>query len=466
MDDVGGARVLIVDDEQGMLDNCERMLSRAGYVPQTLLDPAPIRDIFHEFRPDVLLLDLRFPKHDGMTILTVAQAEDPSLPVIIMTAYATVASAVNAIREGAFDYLTKPFTADQLLVSVERAARHGGLKRENEALKQQIAQGERPRSIIGSSPSFIKLLEKAKKAAPTNANVLLCGESGTGKEMVAQFIHANSSRSTRPFVPVDCAALPDNLLESELFGFERGAFTGAVARKKGLLEEVHGGTAFLDEITQLSTDLQSKLLRVIEERQIRRLGGSAIIDVDFRVIAATNVDLEAEVAAGRFREDLFYRLNVIPLYLPPLRERPGDIALLVQHFVSEFAAAQGTEPPRVSPQVWEFLQRHRWRGNVREVRNLAERLVVLDEDGRITIADLPEGFRPSISLAPGDSEQAWGYEVSRDQAMRAFRTDYLARLLESSGGNVTKAARAAGVSRRTLHRWIAAGQASGEEPDS
>jgi len=449
------ARVLVVDDEQGMLENCDRILSRAGYTTQTLDDPTEFRTVLSEFVPDVLVVDLRMPETDGMTILTVALADEPHLPVIIMTAYATVASAVNAIREGAFDYLTKPFTADQLLVSVERAARHAGLEKENEELRRQIAQGASFETIIGSSPPLLRLLDLANRVAPTDANVLLCGESGTGKELIARCIHENSNRKEGPFVPIDCAALPATLLEGELFGYERGAFTGAVAQKRGLLETAHKGTAFLDEIAELSIELQSKLLRAIEERQIRRLGGSALIDIDFRVIAASNRDLEAEVAAKRFRDDLFYRLNVVPLHLPALRDRPGDVPLLVQYFISEYCHVQESSEPRISHAVWDVLERYHWPGNVREVRNLAERLVVLDDDGCITLSDLPEQIRPSIVPADNDSEPLVSYEGARERALRTFRGDYVRRLLEESAGNVSKAARAAGVSRRTLHRWLA-----------
>lgn len=466
MGTLGEVRVLVVDDEPGMLENCERILTREGHKVLALADPTPIRSVLNEFRPDVLLLDLRMPQADGMTVLTVALADDPSLPVLIMTAYATVASAVEAIREGAFDYLTKPFSSDQLVVAVERAARHSRLAKENEALRQQIAEADAAEPIVGSSPIFLRLLDQARKIAPTNSNVLLQGESGTGKEIIARFIHAKGGSGDRPFVPIDCAALPPSLLESELFGFERGAFTGAEGRKIGQLQEAHGGTVFLDEIGELSLELQSKFLRVIETRQIRRLGGSELLDVDFRVIAATNRNLEAEVAEGRFREDLYYRLNVIPLYLPPLRDRPGDIALLLKHFVEQFSAKEKRAPPQVTPSVWETLESYGWPGNIREVRNLAERLVVLDETGRISLSNLPELLRPSIPGATVESSNLTSYDVARENALKAFRTDYVERLLETNDRNVSKAAKVAGISRRTLHRWLAdaGGSESGETP--
>lgn len=457
-------RVLVVDDEPAMLANCERLLSGEGYSCSTLSDPIEFREQLASVEPDVLLLDLRLPEVDGMTLLTVAKADDPALPVIIMTAYATIASAVEAIREGAFDYLTKPFKADQLLVAVERALRHRALTLENQALREQVARETRPQEIVASSKAMLRVLEQARKVASSNANVLVSGESGTGKELVARLIHVHSTRRHKPFMPVDCAAMPEGLLESELFGYERGAFTGADKRKRGLLEEADGGTLFLDEFPEMPMSLQSKLLRVLEERQIRRLGSSDLVNVDIRVVAATNVDLEAAVDEGRFREDLYYRLNVVPLHLPPLRERSGDVTLLAQRFLAQFSAAQDRDPPRISPDVWDALERYHWPGNVRELKNLSERLVVLNNDDHVRLSDLPESLRP-WGLLPNGAREAElpPYETARDEALNAFRMGYVRRLLDASGGNVSQAARAAGVSRRTLHRWIAQLRGSASE---
>lgn len=276
------ARVLIVDDEPAMLENCERLLARHGHRCRTLSDAARVREVLRDYQPDVLLLDLRMPDVDGMTVLTAALADDPTVAVIIMTAFGSVASAVSAIREGAFDYITKPFSGDQLEVAVQRAIRHRGLAIENLALREQIARGSRVDEIVGSSAAFQTLMDQVRKVAPTDANVLLSGESGTGKELIARYLHTHGTRRESPFVPVDCAALPEGLMESELFGYERGAFTGAVGRKTGLLEEGNGGTVFLDEFAELTLGLQSKLLRALEEREIRRLGSSALIDIDIR----------------------------------------------------------------------------------------------------------------------------------------------------------------------------------------
>ncbi len=410
-----------------------------------------------ERHTDVVLLDLRMPGVDGMSVLAAALHEDPALPVVMMTAYGTISSAVQAIREGAFDYLAKPFEGAQLLVAVERAVRHRGLTLENRALREQVARQASFEGIIGSSRALVKLLEQVRKVAPTDANVLVWGESGTGKELIAQCIHTNSRRKARPFVPVDCAALPEGLLESELFGYDRGAFTGAVARREGLLAEANGGTVFLDEFTELSTQLQSKLLRALQERQIRRLGSTRLIDLDIRIVSATNIDPEGAVAAGTFREDFYYRLNVVPLHVPPLRDREGDIAILAQTFFAEFAEAHERSIPRVTPDVWGVLERYHWPGNVRELRNLVERLVVLDEDGSITLADLPDSIWPGERNGEVKPDQLpVAYDEARAEALQSFRRSYLKRLLEQNEGNITRAARAAGVSRRTLHRWLAA----------
>jgi two-component system NtrC family response regulator len=439
-----------------MLENCERLLTREGYRCTTLAEPLRFRQVAAEVDPDVIITDLRMPGADGLTILAAGVADDRTRPVILMTAFATVASAVAAVREGAFDYITKPFTADQLLVAVERAARYRGLTVENRTLRQQVELTQGGDGILGSSAVMQRLLEQAAKVAPTDANVLITGESGTGKELMALFMHAHSLRRAKPFVTVDCAAMPEGLLESELFGHERGAFTGAVQRTDGLLAKANGGTVFFDEIAELGTSLQSKLLRALEQRQIRRLGDSRLIDLDIRVVAATNHDLEATVAAGRFREDLYYRLNVVHFSMPPLRARNGDVRILMTAFLEEFAVTARRRPPEVTAEVWTILERHPWPGNVRELRNTAQRLVVLDNDGRITPEDLDDALQARVKLR--ESEPAsWplSYSEAQDKALRDFRTAYVGRLLEVNGGNVSRAALAAGVSRRTLHRWLA-----------
>jgi len=450
-----------------MLENCERLLTREGYACVTLADPLRFRDVAREAEPDVIITDLRMPGADGMTILAAAVADEAARPVIVMTAYGTVASAVAAVREGAFDYLTKPFTADQLLVAVERAARYRGLTVENRSLRRQVARTLDGDGILGASPVMARLLEQAIRVAPTDASVLITGESGTGKDLVARFIHAHSPRSGGPFIAVDCAAMPEGLLESELFGHERGAFTGAVQRTKGLLADANGGTVFLDEIAELPIVLQSKLLRVLEQRQMRRLGDSRLIELDIRVLAATNRDIERAVAAGDFREDLFYRLNVVQLNLPPLRARTGDLPLLMNAFIEEFAGSVHRRAPSVTPDAWAALERHGWPGNVRELRNAAQRLVVLDDDGRIAAEDVTDVLHRAVAKRGSDAAP-WpaDYAEAQHRALRDFRADYVMRLLELHGGNVSRAAAAAKVSRRTLHRWLAELKPADEERTS
>jgi DNA-binding NtrC family response regulator len=464
------ARILIVDDEPEMLENLDRLLSADGYQCTTLSDPLGFRELLAETRPDVVITDLRMPGVDGMEILATALADDSSLPIILITGYATVASALQAVQEGAFDYLSKPFTADQLSVVVQRALRFRRLVLENQGLREQMEERVGA-GLVGSSPPFVRLLNQVQRVAPTDSNVLIAGESGTGKELIARSIHHNSPRHDAPFIPVDCAALPEGLLESELFGHLKGAFTGAVSERTGLLVEADGGTLFLDEVAEMSLPLQAKLLRVLEERQVRPVGSSKHIEVDIRMLAATNRDLEAAVEEGAFRKDLFYRLNVVQLTVPPLRARAGDVVLLVQRFLDEFASAAGQKAPTVAPQVWETLNAYEWPGNVRQLRNLVEQIVALDEDSQVTLSDLPPQIRfGTVAQASGEPETnsflQSSYADAREAAIRKFRTTYVRELLQVHQGNVSRAARAAGVSRRTLHRWLAEIEGgTGETPD-
>jgi DNA-binding NtrC family response regulator len=450
-------RVLIIDDEPEILENLDRLLSAEGYDCTTLQDASQFRDVRAAVVPDVVITDLRMPKADGMTLLTVAQADDPTLPVILITGFGTISSAVEAMQEGAFDYLAKPFTQEQLFVAVERASRHRQLLVENRELKEWVGRGGR--RVIGSSAVFARVLDRVSRVAPTDANVLITGESGTGKEVIAQLVHDQSRRSSGPFLPVDCAALPDGLIESELFGHEKGAFTGAIARRRGLLPEAEGGTVFLDEIGELSVPMQSKLLRALEQRQVRPVGDSRLIDIDVRVVAATNVDLTTAVAEGRFREDLYYRLNVVQIELPPLRDRKDDLPLLSGMFLKEAAASAGRDLPQITPEAWNVLERYDWPGNIRQLRNVMHRMVALDDDGQVGVSNLPRELQNGRTpMAPEDvatGRPSLLYEEARDLAMAGFMRGYLDRLLDAHGGNVSKAARTAGVSRRTVHRWLA-----------
>jgi DNA-binding NtrC family response regulator len=329
-------RILVVDDEPDMVENLVRILRREGYRCSSAVEAAKGLELLEAQRPDLLLTDLKMPEMDGMELLRRAHAVDPALPVIMITAFSTIESGVAAIKEGAFDYLPKTFTIDQLRVTVERALRQRRLQVENRNLREQLETTFRFESLLGRSPAMAKVFELVRKAARSDANILVQGESGTGKELIARAIHANSPRAAQPFIPVDCASLPEQLLESELFGHEKGAFTGAVKTKPGLMESADHGTLFLDEIGEMPLGLQAKLLRALQERQIRRVGGNALVDVDVRLVSATNRDLRASAAKGEFRDDLFYRVNVIAIELPPLRQREDDVELLTHAFLERY----------------------------------------------------------------------------------------------------------------------------------
>jgi DNA-binding NtrC family response regulator len=454
-------RVLVVDDEPDMVENCARILKRSGYQCLTATDPHRALALVEAERPDLLLTDLKMPGMDGMELLRRARESDPALPVILITAFASIESAVTAIKDGAFDYLPKNFSVDQLRVAVERGLRQRELQIENRNLRDQLQGALGFENLIGRSPAMTKIFELVRKAARSDANILVLGESGTGKELIARAIHANSPRATQAFVPVDCASLPEQLLESELFGHEKGAFTGAVKAKRGLMEVADRGTLFLDEIGELPLALQAKLLRVLQERQLRHVGGTTQIDVDVRVVSATNRDLREAVTKGQFREELYYRVNVIAIPLPPLRERAGDLKLLAHAFLKRYG---GERVAGFEDAALQALEGYPWPGNVRELQNVVERACALADGDRITRSDLPDyllqagSARPvapggaiGVSLPPGadlplkDAKEKW---------MQILEVSYLRDLLERHGGNVSAAAKAAGIDRKTFHRLI------------
>jgi len=454
-------RVLIVDDEPDMVENITRVLRRAGFRCVGTTDPARALALLESEAPDVLLTDLKMPDMDGLELLRRAHAVDPGLPVVVVTAFATIASAVEAVRQGAFDYLPKNFSVDQLTVVVERAMRHRSLQVENRNLRSQLRATLGLDNVLGASPTMAQVVELVKKAARSEANILVVGESGTGKELIARAVHANSPRAAGAFVPVDCASLPENLLESELFGHEKGAFTGAVRAKPGLMETAHGGTLFLDEIGELPLGLQSKLLRALQERQIRRVGGTAFIDVDVRVVSATNRDLREAIARGQFREELYYRVNVIAIPLPPLRDRAGDVRLLAHAFVKRYG---GDRVRAIDDAAMAALGGYTWPGNVRELQNVVERACALTEGDTVTRRDLPdhviEGgrLRDTAVTPPADAQRAaiagLGLKEAKEQWMQVLEASYLRDVLERHGGNVSAAAKAAGIDRKTFHRLI------------
>ena len=458
---MGDERILVVDDEPDMVENLVRILRREGYRCLSATAATKGVELLEAHRPDLLLTDLKMPELDGMELLRRAHALDPALPVIMITAFSTIESAVTAIREGAFDYLPKNFTADQLRVSVERALRQRRLQVENRNLREQLQTTFRFESLLGRSPAMARVFELVRKAARSDANILVQGESGTGKELIARAIHANSPRATQAFVPVDCASLPEQLLESELFGHEKGAFTGAVKTKPGLMESADRGTLFLDEIGEMPLGLQAKLLRALQERQIRRVGGNSLVDVDVRLVSATNRDLRAAAAKGDFRDDLFYRVNVIAIQLPPLREREGDVELLTQAFLERYGK---TRVRTIDDDALAALRAYRWPGNVRELQNVIERACALADGDRIRLSDLPdyvmdgvgasaEGVGGAVADAARDT-QAMPLKDAKEHWMSVLEASYLRDLLATHDGNVSAAAKAAGIDRKTFHRLI------------
>ena len=450
-------RLLIVDDEPDMLENCRRLLGRAGYDCLTTSDPRQGLTLLESERPDLLLTDLKMPGVDGMALLRHARQLDPHMPVIIFTAFATIESAVAAVKDGAFDYLAKPFSVDQLRLAVDRALAQRRLALENLRLREQLQTTYGLENIVGRSPAMTQVFELVRKAARSEANILIVGESGTGKELIARAIHANSPRAAEAFVPVDCASLPENLLESELFGHEKGAFTGAVRTKPGLIEVAHRGTLFLDEIAELPASLQVKLLRALQEREIRRVGGTRQIEVDVRLVSATNRNLREAVASGQFREELYYRVNVIAIELPPLRERKGDVTLLVHTFLKKFARGRETPLRGFDPEAMRVLEAYPWPGNVRELQNIVERACALAEEETVTPRDLPDHLRAPLPAAPQISAPAGADLPLKDAKadwLKQMETAYLQDLLRRHGGNVSQAARAAGIDRKTFHRLI------------
>ncbi len=455
------ARVLIVDDEPDMVENCARILGRTGYDCVTATDPRRALELLESERPDLVLTDLKMPGVDGMALLRRARELDPAMSVIMITAHATIESAVAAIKEGAFDYLPKPVSMEELRVKVERALRHRGLQVENKNLRAQLQQALGLENIIGASPAMTQVFELVKKAARSEANMLVLGESGTGKELIARAIHANSPRAAQAFVPVDCASLPEPLLESELFGHEKGAFTGAVRSKPGLMEVAHRGTLFLDEIAELTPALQVKLLRALQERQIRRVGGTSLVDVDVRVVSATNRDLREAVAKGQFREELYYRVNVIAITLPPLGERVGDVKLLAHAFLKKYGQGRIAA---IEESAMQALEAYAWPGNVRELQNIIERACALAEGETITRRDLPEHVRapagspPAAPLPVTDQALTSGAELplkdAKERWLQVLEASYLRDLLDRHDGNISAAAKAAGIDRKTFHRLI------------
>jgi two-component system response regulator HydG len=446
---VSEPRILIVDDETAILDTLRILLKREGFQVETAVGGQQGIDRMNEQRPDVVLTDVRMPGVGGLEVLLAARELDVSLPVILMTAQASLQTAIRAVNEGAYYYIQKPFANDELVAIVRRAAESRQLKRENQQLRTEIRRRDRGDAVrpIGRGKSFVDVLKLAETVAPTDSTVLISGESGTGKEVLARYIHELSVRADGPFVSINCGALPENLLESELFGHVRGSFTGAVRDKQGLFVAARAGTFFLDEVGEMSPATQVKLLRVLQEREVIPVGATEAIPVDVRIVAATNRDLDEEIRRGGFRSDLFYRLNVITLHLPPLKERAEDVPLLAEHFLNRFNATRGREL-RLTPETMAVLQGYDWPGNVRELENALERAAVMTPGTEIVPAALPARI---IERAPQPLVAA---SLPPNPTLEIIERAYIHWVLQSESGNKTRAAEVLGIDPSTLYRKL------------
>ncbi|MCE5275932.1 MAG: sigma-54 dependent transcriptional regulator [Syntrophaceae bacterium] len=438
---------MVVDDDMGHRTMLKTLLTGWGYAVSEADDGSAAIVLTRERPFDLILMDMRMVKVSGLTALEAVKEINPSIPVIIMTAYSSIETAIQAMKKGAYEYLTKPLDFDELRLKIEQAMDHSMLKEENRLLRELIGERFDSRNIIGRSPAMVRLLETTARAASSDATVLIAGESGTGKEMVAGAIHFNSPRKDHPFIKMNCAAISEGLLESELFGHEKGSFTGALRRREGRFKQAHLGSLFLDEVSEMSLAMQAKLLRVLQERDFTRVGGEEVISVDVRIIAATNKDLAHLVRENRFREDLFYRLNVITLTVPPLRDRREDIPLLAEHFLKRFAEKNEKPLKGFTPQAMDRLIKHHWPGNVREIMNTIESAVVLSRSAYLTEDDLPL-IRQDLGYAPPAGGVATGFSLDEIEKETILKT------LESVRGNKSEAARKLGITRATLHKKL------------
>jgi two-component system response regulator PilR (NtrC family) len=441
-------RILVVDDERSMQEFLEIFLRGEGYAVVTAGDVASARAMLENDDFDVVISDIQMPGGSGLDLLHAARDASPDAIVIMITAFASTETAIAAMKEGAYDYLTKPFRVDEIRLVIEKALEKKSLARENRRLRSELRIQSRKRSVVGNSVAMQRVFELVSQVADSRANVLVTGESGTGKEMIARAIHEIGERREGPFITVNCAAIPENLLESELFGHMRGSFTGALHNKEGLFELANGGTIFLDEVGDLPLALQVKVLRAIQEKSFRRVGGMHDQQVDVRIVSATNRRLEQEVAEGRFREDLYYRLNVIEIPLPALRERRDDIALLVDHFVDKYARELGKEVKGVDDEAMARLVAHRFPGNVRELENVIERAVALTRGPVIEVESLPRSVLESEEPAPAARIPREGVDL--DRMMADYERSLILEALRPAGGVKKKAARLLGISFRSL----------------
>jgi len=448
-------KILIVDDDPGHLTTLKTITKSWGYTVETANDGVVAVDTVKSGPVDLILMDVRMTNMSGIEALSQIKDYNPSIPVIIMTAYSSVESAVEALKSGAYDYLIKPLDFEVLKLTIERASEHAGLKAENRALKEHLRSDYDIANIIGRSQPMKKLMDMMSMVAPSEATVLITGESGTGKELIARSLHFNSPRKEKPLVVVNCASIAETLLESELFGHEKGAFTGADKRREGRFMQANHGTIFLDEIGETSPTMQAKLLRVLQEKEVQRVGSEETIKVDVRIVAATNRNLEADVANGRFREDLFYRLNVMNLNVPPLKERQEDIPLFAQHFLKKFADKNRKTVKGFVPLAVDMLLNYDWPGNVRELENAIERAVILLTGEHITEKQLPLNITkkypdPDLSTSPIAAAPV----MDGTRSMEEIEKEAILATLKASGGNKSETARRLGITRKTLHNKL------------
>ena len=439
-------KILLVEDESSLRQVIEFQLCEAGYETVAAEDGARGYESFAEAQPDLVITDLAMPEMDGLELTRRVKAISPDTPVIVITAFGEIQTAVAAMKHGAEDYLTKPLDWDELRITIERALKVKALARENRELRAFIGERFKPENIIGTSKRMRELYGIVERVSRSDVSVLLLGESGTGKELIAKCIHQNSSRRDKPFVTIDCGAIPEHLLESELFGHRKGAFTGAIADRRGLFEEAHGGTVLLDEIGEMPLNLQVKLLRVLQEGHFMRLGENTVRRVDLRVIAATNRDLTKMVEDGTFREDLYFRINIVPIKLPPLRERREDIPLLVNSFLDDASQRHGQPEVHLSKDVYRYFHQYPWPGNVRELKNTIERLIVLSSGGEITADDLPDEIK-NVRASAG----SLSLNLPEDGIdLEEVEKEIIRQALEKNGGNQSRTAKYLNITRNTL----------------
>ena len=443
-------QILVVDDEERIRQSLNGILKDEGYSVVESKDGLQALKQVESDPPDLVLLDIWMPGMDGLEVLEKMKGQIPNLPVIMISGHGNIELAVKAVKLGAYDFIEKPLSLEKVLLAVNNALLFSKLEQENRALRQEV---ERKYEIVGNSAEVQKLKEQIKIVAPTNGWVLISGENGTGKELVARGIHRLSLRAEKSFVEVNCAAIPEELIESELFGHEKGSFTGALTKKRGKFDLAHEGTLFLDEIADMSLKTQAKILRILQEQKFERVGGTEMIFVDVRIIAATNRDLKDEIQKGKFREDLYYRLNVIPIGVPSLRERKTDIPLLVDHFIAEFCLENNKEPKKASPEAVELLASYSWPGNVRELKNIVERMVIMTRGSVIEPKDIPDPIRehPKTPLEPS----FFDFALLRD-ARREFEKRFIMKKLSENDENISKTAEVIGIERSNLHRKIKA----------